>query len=1342
MTLASSWIDLVVGMDIHMHLVPTPAGPVPTPLPQPFVGMVGDPVNEIVSAMSGAMVSLVSGERPSLATGMVLINGLPATTTNSSAKNSPVLRHVPMPPGTAHVNPPAGDASFPMGALKISFGGSSAIVMGDMARSCADPVPMPTSRVVAIPKGAPVMVNGTPGLNLQKAIAGWAMGKLIRTAFRGVSALARYVGRLSGPRLRNLISKAKCFVTGHPVDIATGRVLTEAVDFSMSGPLPLVFERNYFSSWSHRDGPLGPGWSHSLDLRLWFEGDLAVFQNAEGQEIVFLLPDRARTLEVNQEVYEPISGNTLSRTRDGWQIVTPEGLVHTLHPFGDVMRVVRTTKRNTKVGLTYDYDAEGRLTSVTDCGGRTVKLEYDSSGRLQRLLGPEPVRSDEWIAVVEYAYTPEGLLAEVHDSLGHATQYEYDGALMVQETDRNGVAFFWTYDGRGTGARCVRTWGQSNGEVIYNHKIDYDAANRTTLVTNSYDAKTLYKMNLIGAVVEVIDAMGGKASREYDDDLHLVAEIDQLGSRTTHHYGPRGQLVGTVYPDGSRLVMKHDRRWAELLTLRVDQQGGTWRYQYDSAGQLVEIRGPEPDAWRRYEWENGFLAATIEANGARTEVTERDRWRNAALVRLPNGAIIRREFDCRGRCVSATDAYGRKQTIAYDGADRVIAVAEADGTLRAIARDPVGNVIEIADRHGRTRFTYANLNKLASREEVDTQTKFSWGQEGELREVRNEKNQDHRFEYDPCLRLEREIGFDLQETRYHRNAAGWATKIEKAKARLWTEYAHDNMGRVVSVKHSDGTWARFGYRKDGELVEATNETTSVLFDRDGLGRVTKEIQGDVEVRSFYTGGFRTRLESSLGAGLAVERDTFGNPTAISLGGGPGGGRLAFDYDDAGLEIRRTLPAGVTAASLRDEHGHVARQDVVAPDMAGFSREYTWTYDNRITRVADSRFGLADYEHDAHGRLIAERRGDHVQHRAFDAIGNLYKLPDQSDRRYVRGGIIRHDGDTTFAFDLVGNMVERNEPGEQRWAYRWDAAGMLVDVTRPDGLQVTFTYDALGRRVGKKAGSAETRWIWDGDVILHELHSDHPPTTWYHEPESFAPLMQVSSGCAYHVIDDQLGTPTAMYDDTGRLAWQMQLDLFGVAQTETDAKTDCPFRCTGQYHDEETGLHYNRFRYYDPSLGQYISPDPLSVEGGLAVYAYVIDPLTWVDPVGLSGCQDDEGRFVNLFPEDPVRAVSRYKLEQRAGKWVTVSATGRTRSATGHYIFVRQNDTIFVQRETRAGHIDLAGGRPVDYGGQIQFSGRNNRGTLRTWNNGSGHYQPLARLAQRAGLPMDVFEALF
>jgi RHS repeat-associated protein len=86
---------------------------------------------------------------------------------------------------------------------------------------------------------------------------------------------------------------------------------------------------------------------------------------------------------------------------------------------------------------------------------------------------------------------------------------------------------------------------------------------------------------------------------------------------------------------------------------------------------------------------------------------------------------------------------------------------------------------------------------------------------------------------------------------------------------------------------------------------------------------------------------------------------------------------------------------------------------------------------------------------------------------------------------------------------------------------------------------------------------------------------------------------------------------------GALAWRMQLDIHGVSSTER-ISTDCPWRWPGQYYDEETGLHYNRFRFYDPQLGNYLSPDPSSLSGGLALYSYCGDPLGFIDPFGLYG----------------------------------------------------------------------------------------------------------------------------
>jgi RHS repeat-associated protein len=119
--------------------------------------------------------------------------------------------------------------------------------------------------------------------------------------------------------------------------------------------------------------------------------------------------------------------------------------------------------------------------------------------------------------------------------------------------------------------------------------------------------------------------------------------------------------------------------------------------------------------------------------------------------------------------------------------------------------------------------------------------------------------------------------------------------------------------------------------------------------------------------------------------------------------------------------------------------------------------------------------------------------------------------------------------------------------------------------------------------------------------------------------SFAPIAKVEGERRYGVVTDHLGAPRALFDEAGQIAWKAQLDLYGVARTDV-MRTGCPWRWPGQYEDEETGLYYNRFRYYDPDAGRYISQDPIGLAGGLSAYAYTGDPFAAVDPLGLSGCR--------------------------------------------------------------------------------------------------------------------------
>ena len=131
-------------------------------------------------------------------------------------------------------------------------------------------------------------------------------------------------------------------------------------------------------------------------------------------------------------------------------------------------------------------------------------------------------------------------------------------------------------------------------------------------------------------------------------------------------------------------------------------------------------------------------------------------------------------------------------------------------------------------------------------------------------------------------------------------------------------------------------------------------------------------------------------------------------------------------------------------------------------------------------------------------------------------------------------------------------------------------------------------------------------------------------TWLFEEESFVPLALIQDGKAYSIVCDQLGTPTEAYDEEGKEVWYRRLDMNGKVIEETqpglnpEGYVSIPFLFQGQYYDYETGLAYNRFRYYDPELGRYISEDPIRLASGVfAIYGYVENTFTEVDHYGLS-----------------------------------------------------------------------------------------------------------------------------
>ncbi|UED78820.1 RHS domain-containing protein [Lysinibacillus sp. CD3-6] len=225
-------------------------------------------------------------------------------------------------------------------------------------------------------------------------------------------------------------------------------------------------------------------------------------------------------------------------------------------------------------------------------------------------------------------------------------------------------------------------------------------------------------------------------------------------------------------------------------------------------------------------------------------------------------------------------------------------------------------------------------------------------------------------------------------------------------------------------------------------------------------------------------------------------------------------------------------------------------------------------------------------------------------------------------------------------------------------YEYYGNGMMSKVIRPDLKEVTFKYDALGRRIEKSSEGRATHFVWDGNTILHEYFSQDVENsvenaskteaeiadnlvTWVFN-DGFVPSAKITSEGNYSIISDYLGTPVEAYDEQGHKVWSAELDVYGRVNEFTGEKDFIPFRYQGQYEDVEIGLYYNRFRYYDPEQGNYTQVDPIGLAGGNpTLYGYVSEPNTWLDPFGLSCGKTNRGTSNRSYDSTKPLSPSNY-----------------------------------------------------------------------------------------------------
>ena len=1031
-----------------------------------------------------------------------------------------------------------------------------------------------------------------------------------------------------------------------PVSMVTGEELLTLTDGELDGLLAFPWSRLYRTSAAEVDRGLGYGWSHSLAHRLDAEGEELVWTDHESRRTRFPIPSQQR----------PAITNRLSRAAiylgdDPAELILAQaGKTPRFYHFrrdaqGGYLIAISDAYGNR---ISLSRDLMGRIQRLSNSAGRALKLRYEGKHivavdyQIQRAANTEEDSWETEQTLVRYRYNDVGQLLEASNALGETEHYRYDEANVILERQlAGGAAFYWEWQGAGKQARCVRHWANFRQmEARYT----WDDKGGVT-VLNADGSEQVYVHDDNARLIKQVDPDGAQTLKSYDDKGQLIAEQDPLGAITEYRYDEAGRLAAVIPPEDQPIAYeyrdgfvsavqrgeatwKYQRNAQGDITAQTDPNGHTTQYSYDAQGRLLAIRHPDGSS-HKLAWNP--LGQLIEEQ-------------------LPAGGERRYRYDAQGRQITRQDESGAITQYQWDAVGRLAQITLPGGGTRAFSYNAYGKVTSERDELGRvTRYEYADGLHLVSRRINPDGSQLRYRYDNArllLTEIENERGEHYKLDYHPNGLIQRETAFDGRSTAYAYDLNGQL--IEKTEfgdngSQLVTAYQRDSAGRLLVKTLADGEQVHYAYDALGRLVGVDDGQWPLAYRYDLQDRLIEEHQGWATLRYEYDAlGQLSHCRLPDGSRLDYRHQAGGSLAAIDLNGQP---LTAHQFNAGGREQYRQQGALLSEYQY-DEQGRLRAHSLRQEQQRVLQRHYRYDANGNLAGIDDSRKGSKSFHYDPLDRLIAVR-GDTPESFAHDPAGTLLAQSSAvaDDRVNVKGNRLLMQGDRHFDYDAFGNLMRERRGAGQRLItdYRYDCQHRLIGASPADGSQVSYRYDAFGRRIAKVVDGKTTEFLWQGDRLIAESGPEQYRSYLY-EPGSFRPLAMLqgkgSEAEPFYYQLDHLGTPQELTSAGGEILWSVKYRAYGnVAKLEI-AEIDNPLRFQGQYYDAETGLHYNRHRYYNPNTGSYLTPDPIKLAGGLNNYQYVNNPTGWVDPLGLAGVKGDcpgteSGSLFDRYPDKTV-----------------------------------------------------------------------------------------------------------
>jgi RHS repeat-associated protein len=524
-------------------------------------------------------------------------------------------------------------------------------------------------------------------------------------------------------------------------------------------------------------------------------------------------------------------------------------------------------------------------------------------------------------------------------------------------------------------------------------------------------------------------------------------------------------------------------------------------------------------------------------------------------------------YNSPGDLVSATDPLGNERRLSTDEIGRTTSVTDALGFTATAQYNGVSAVTMITDPLAQdTHVTYDASGRLAS-----------------VIDPRN--NAVESYQYDSGDRLTARTDALFKSVGYQYDSAGRLTQATDRKGQI-TTFEYDSANRIARINFPDATQTRT-YDSLGRLAEIREAASATAYSYDNLDRTIKEA----------TDGAAGRHE------VAYEYDTLDRVVRRTVNGGD---PTAYAYDNADRPITITYRNQVTTYAWDNANRLTSK---ILPD--GIMQNFSYDDADRITQIQYLKpdatvVETITYTYDASGRRLSKSLGSgSIQETRFTATYN--------EANRLMAITFTATGETyTLGYDDNGNLNTKTGPSSVT-TYSWDRRNRLVGINGA-GLDASFQYDALGRRVAKTVNGQTIGYVYDGAQAIGEITGGAISATLLTTLAIDDVVARYTTLGTRTYLTDALGSVLALAKDDQSIQAFYAYTPYGESQVLGDDEGN-PVQYTARENDQ-TGLYFYRARYYDPVLKRFISEDPIGLRAGTNFYLYVSgNPLSHIDPMG-------------------------------------------------------------------------------------------------------------------------------